>query len=146
MLRGPQGSAGLKNRPERGKKLRLNSVGAQKEKKSIQIQKEARANVNEVGGMIDTQKPKGRNITINGGTLDEGHDKKDKPAGSEKVKFEVKDRCVVKPRKKCAERLIRKREKLQYSSHYVSILISRTFLAWFRLLDRSFITMKRMLP
>ena len=67
--------------------------------------------------MINTKKLKGRNITINGGTLDEGHDKKDKLAGSEREKFEVKDRCVVNPRKKGAERLFRKREKLQYSSH-----------------------------
>ncbi|KAH8490618.1 hypothetical protein H0E87_022958 [Populus deltoides] len=50
--------------------------------------------------MINTQKLKGRNRTINGGTLDEGHDKKSKPAGSKKENFEIKNRCVVKPRKK----------------------------------------------
>ncbi|KAF9670972.1 hypothetical protein SADUNF_Sadunf13G0124600 [Salix dunnii] len=82
-----EGSADLKNEPERGKKLRLDSVGAQKEKK-------------------------GRNRTINGGTLDEGHDKKDKPAGSEKAKFEGKDQCVVKPRKKRAERLFMRRARV----------------------------------
>lgn len=112
VLRGPQGFVGLKNKPERGKKLRSNSVGAQKKKKGIHIQKEARAIVNEVGGMINTQKIKGRNRTINGGTLDEGHDKKSKLAGSKKENFKIKNRCVVKPRKKGAERLFRKREKL----------------------------------
>ncbi|KAJ6885136.1 hypothetical protein NC652_031978 [Populus alba x Populus x berolinensis] len=116
VLRGQQGSAGLKNGPGRGKKLRSNSVGARRRRRAFRYKKR-RSNVNEVGGMINTQKPKGRNRTNNGGTLDEGHDKKDQPTGYEKAKFEVKDRCAGKPRKKGAERLFRKREKLQYSSH-----------------------------
>ena len=80
VLRGQQGSAGLKNGPERGKKLRSNSVGARRRRRAFRYKKR-RSNVNEVGGMINTQKPKGRNRSINGGTLDEVRDKKDMPTG-----------------------------------------------------------------